>query len=361
MSCQKDWFDVPIEPIVDDIPHDETEYIAVFGDIQYYTNPTYINLYNRSIAWILAQQKLGIKFDCVLHTGDVTQKNEHSAWELFHNSTHELADSILYVSMIGDHDYTWDGQFITSRESTHFNDYVGFPNTLSSVESWFESGRMENIVIRNTIHGERYDLLVLEFGPRPEVLEWANDWVSSHPEIKYILMNHEYLESDGGRRTDGLKCAARLRNCSTFTTPEQVWNDLVKCNDNIICVLCGHVGGLYAVTMDTNDFGHEVPQIQHNIQSPQYRYDNWLMLWEFPAESDSANVFIYNTQTGHYYDNANTLFKFKYREKTTVAMRDISKFNATREVVSLNGIHARGRRSISIVQEDGKTKKVISK
>ena len=39
------------------------------------------------------------------------------------------------------------------------------------------------------------------------------------------------------------------------------------------------------------------------------------MLWEFPAVSDSANVSIYNTKTGKYYDDAAVLFKFKYRDK----------------------------------------------
>ena len=85
-----------------------------------------------------------------------------------------------------------------------------------------------------------------------------------------------------------------------------------------MCVLCGHVGGLYALTIDTNDFGHDVPQIHHNIQSPDYRYDNWLMLWEFPAESDSVNVSIYNTRTGKYYNNHDVLFKFRYREEEKI-------------------------------------------
>lgn len=96
-----------------------------------------------------------------------------------------MANNILYVSMIGDHDYSWEGQFIKDRDSTHFNDFLNFQKTLSCVEAMYEPGKMENIVVRNTIHGERYDLLVLEFGPRPEVVEWANLWVSSHPDIKY--------------------------------------------------------------------------------------------------------------------------------------------------------------------------------
>lgn len=68
------------------------------------------------------------------------------------------------------------------------------------------------------------------------------------------------------------------------------------------------------MTFEKNQFGRDVPQIQHNIQSPDYRYDNWLMLWEFPAESDSAKVFIYNTKTSQYYNNQKCLFKFKYRD-----------------------------------------------
>lgn len=232
VSCEDISIDLPasIESFEEENP--ESEYIAIFGDIQYYTNKTYIGLYKHSVDWILAQYTRGTNFACVLHTGDITQKNEISSWSLFHTATDDLAKKILYVSMIGDHDYSWDGQFIIGRDYTHFSDYMDFENTHSCIEAMYEPGKMENIVVRNTIHGERYDILALEFGPRPEVVEWANQWVSSHSDLKYILMNHEYLEAGGGRRTEGLKCAARLRKCSTFLTPEQVWDSLVKVNDS---------------------------------------------------------------------------------------------------------------------------------
>ena len=152
----------------------------------------------------------------------------------------------------------------------------------------------------------------MEFGPRKDVVTWADAYVKAHPDHLFILMNHEYLEMGGGRRTTGLKCKARLRN-TTYTTPEQLWKKLIKCNDNIRIVLCGHVGGLYALTLEENDFGREIPQIQHNIQGADYRYDNWLMLWAFPMESDSASVCIYNTKTEKYFDNQRTLFKFNYK------------------------------------------------
>lgn len=288
-------------------------YIAVFGDIQCYTNQTYIDLYQHSLDWIMSRSQEGYHFNCILHTGDITQTNDRTQYNCFYEATAPIAKVIPYISMIGDHDYSWEGSLITDRLSTHFNEFVQFPLTMNKIVAWFEDGRMENIVVENTIFGSRVDLLVLEFGPREEVVEWADAYVKAHPDHSFILMNHEYLEKGGGRRTKSLKCSARLRN-TTYTTPEQLWNNLIKCNDNIRLVLCGHVRGLYALTVDTNDYGREIPQIQHNIQSPEYRYDNWLMLWEFPAESDSAMVFIYNTRTGQYYNNQKCLFKFKYRD-----------------------------------------------
>ena len=301
-------------PVKDNIIVDSsTVYIAVFGDIQYTTNAQYISIYQHSLNWIQKKANEGWLFNCVLHTGDITMSNESYQWNYFSQVTKPLAKRIPYISMIGDHDYTWeDNTHIDDRRSTHFNDYVSFPITTDKIVEWYEKGKMENIVVENTIYGERLDLLVLEFGPREEVVAWADAYVKSHPDHLFILMNHEYLETGGGRRTTGLKCKARLRN-TTYTTPEQLWKRLIKCNDNIRLVLCGHVGGLYALTLEENDFGREIPQIQHNIQSPNYRYDNWLMIWAFPVESDSASVYIYNTKTEKFFNNQRSLFKFNYK------------------------------------------------
>lgn len=308
-----------IEPFedFDNIPNPyehktSSDFIAVFGDIQYLTNPSYIDLFKHSLNWIKYASN-DINILCTLHTGDITPSNSRSEWSQFGQAINTFANSIPFVSNIGDHDYTWDIKFkITSRNSTYINEYIKFPLVTDKLETAFEPGRVENIVVHNEIHGERYDLLLLEFAPRKEVVKWAKDWVSSHPDIKYILMNHEYLEKGGGRRTSNLKAQMRLYG-TNYATPEELWNQLIKCNDNIAWVLCGHVGGLYAVTYEENDFGREVCQIQHNIQSEEYRYDNWLMMWEFPDDSNEAAVSIVNTRTGELYDSKQALFTFKYK------------------------------------------------
>ena len=309
--CTKTIEDDIIYPSI--VEPNESEYIAIFGDIQYCTNSKYIGIYQASINAILNSLNNGARINCVLHTGDVTQDNNPESWKLYYNATRLLADKTLYVSAIGDHDYTWhDDIRITDRNDTHFSEYVSFPKTISKIVAQFETNHMENVVIENKIHGERYDILCLEFGPRKEVVEWANQYVSSHPEVMFILLNHEYLEKGGGRRITGLKCVTRIRN-SSYTTPDELWNQLVRRNNNIVCVLCGHVAGLYAVTFEKNDFDRVVPQIQYNIQGPDYRYDNWLMLWEFPNDGDSTSVSIVNTKTLNFFSDSKSLFKFRYR------------------------------------------------
>lgn len=341
-----------------------SEYMAVFGDIQYYTfYDNKVGLYQHSLDWIYRKYEEGVTFNCILHTGDLAEKNEEEQWNRFYTSIDFISSMIPCYSMIGDHDYTWDSGHILDRSSTHFNDYVKFPLSTQKVVAWFEEGRMENIVVENTLYGERLDFLILEFGPRREVVEWADAYVKAHPDHRFILMNHEYLEMGGGRRTTNLKCAFRLRWNTTYTTPEQLWENLIKCNDNIRLVLCGHVGGLYALTIDTNDFGRDIPQIMHNIQSKDYRFDNWLMLWEFPAESDSANVCIYNTKTGQYYNDQQCLFRFKYRDFTPASIvGSVSHFSTKRLLYNINGLPAdENSRGIRIIKDGKKTVKVAYK
>ena len=306
-SCHADEILTPVDNSI--------VYMAVFGDIQYLTmNKTNVEVYKKSVDWIQRKSAEGCHFNCILYTGDITSTNLPYQWEHFLNSTSRLAHEIPIITMTGDHDYTWeDGKHIEDRKSTHINEYWQFTSTTPKIVAWYEEGHLENVVVENTIHGQRLDLLVLEFGPREEVVAWADAYVKAHPDHHFILMNHEYLEKNGDIRTSNLKCELRLRN-TNYVTPEQLWNKLIRCNDNIRCVLCGHVRSLYALTIMNNDFGREIPQIEHNIQAEAYRFDNWLMMWEFPADSDSANVFIYNTQTESYLEDKKILFKFKYKD-----------------------------------------------
>ena len=278
-------------------------YIAVLGDIQTYTNNnSYMPYLQHTMDWLFSQKRYGYSIDCILQVGDVTNNNTPVQWERFKNVTGPIAKEILYVACTGNHDYDWEGSNINNRTSTRINDYALFPLTKANIIASFEPGKIENVVVSLMIHDEPYDLIVLEFGPRTEILKWADDYVSSRPNRKFILMTHEFLTAKGVR-------SSYIKN---WNSPEQVWQHLVKDNDNIVCVLCGH-NGFSAKLFSKNSAGREVPQILFNLQYQVNGGDGWVQLWEFPEQSDSVTVSIYNTIRREFHTDPSTSFKFRYR------------------------------------------------
>lgn len=313
VSCQKEpTIELDLQP-EDQVLDKNCEYIAVLGDIQEYTgDATKYPFLDKTMNWLWSQQQYGKKFNSILQVGDITSNNTTSNWKRFYGSTISTAEEVLYVACIGNHDYTWDDrERINGRNSTQINSYAAFPLTVSKVVSYFESGKIENIIVSNEIFGERYDIVVLEFGARKEVLKWANDYISCHPERKFILMTHEFLTGKGLRISSNSAAEVQFFN-TTWSSPEDVWQKLIKDNDNIVCVLCGH-NGFSAQLYSTNTAGRDVPQILFNLQYQENGGDGWIQLWEFSEQSDSVNVFVYNTIRREIHSNPATSFKFRYR------------------------------------------------
>lgn len=313
-SCGKEELDsepriLPEDPVL----NGQSDYIVVIGDIQMYTGKLHnMPYYKTTMDWIWSQRQYMKRLNCVLQVGDVSNDNESEQWKRFQDHSAAAAAEIPYITCTGNHDYDWDSHGrINNRNSSRLNDYAAFPLTKSRIVEYFEEGKIDNIVVANTIHGERYDIISLEFGPRTEVVNWAKSHVSAHPERKFILMTHEFLTGKGERVSSGSYAESQIRN-STWSSPEQVWQRLVKDNDNIVCVLCGH-NGFCTRLYSTNSAGREVPQILFNLQYQVNGGDAWVQLWEFPEYSDSVNVFVYNTLRREKHTGQSASFKFRYR------------------------------------------------
>ena len=292
-----------------------SEYIVVIGDVQEYTaNMDYMPYYAATVEWIYSQYLNGIDIKCVLQVGDITSNNQEHQYQSFYNATISLAEFLPYVACIGNHDYEWDENLkIQDRDQTYFSQYASFERTEPLIVDRFEAGRMENVIVQNYIGGESYYMLVLEFGPREEVIEWANRYVSSHKDLKFILMTHEYLKNDGARIVSDSYAELQFRN-TTYSTPEDIWQNLVKSNNNIAWVICGH-NGFYAHVFSENDFGRSVPQLLFNLQYQENGGNGLVELWEFPENQDSAIARIYNTVERQWYmqDGEIVELKFKYK------------------------------------------------
>ncbi len=313
-ACDKD-DEATLTPTL--LPYDSvldpsSEYILILGDVQYYTCHTKNEPYfEATINWIYSQYQYGAKIKYVLQTGDITEQNRPSQYKVYQKYIGLITDYLPVIACTGNHDYTWDDDsMIPDRFSTLFTEYVAPYAQNWTIESYFEPGQLENVIISGELHQLPYDILCLEFATRTEVLEWANNYVSSHLNRNFILLTHEFINTSGVRLNENA-WATRMLNTS-YNTPEQVWQNLVKDNDNILCVICGH-SGFAQYLFSTNSAGREVPQILHNIQSEDNGGNGWIQLWEIPAEGDSIHVQTYNTISRSFSSDPKAELKFKYK------------------------------------------------
>lgn len=121
-------------------------------------------------------------------------------------------------------------------------------------------------------------------------------------------MTHEWLDSNGERMEIGTHAEIHFKGCSSYSTPEDVWNLLVKNNDNIVCVLSGHEKAFSCVHLSENVFGRKVPQILFNLQFLPNGGDGIIQIWKFSDNSDSFFVYAYDTINGQYYKSDSSTF-----------------------------------------------------
>lgn len=302
IGCAKEPFG--IDP--DSVLHKDSRYIAVLGDIQYYTSNGYLEYYEGSLEWIASHSN---QINFIMHTGDVTNNNLVSQWENFYNTTMPYTDIVPFYTCAGNHDYRCSApDEWNHRDSTRMNEYVGFPSTVAHVEAYYEKGHYENILVRESLFDDdSIYLLILELNPRRQVVNWADSLVKAIPSSNIILITHRYINAEEERITDLQYIIDTLS-----LTPQCLWENLIYENDNIRCVLCGHVRALSRVLYSTNSVGRIVPQIEFNIQFEPNGGNGLIELWEFNRD-DYVYVRIYNTHLNVFENNYLTEFQFRFR------------------------------------------------
>lgn len=257
--------------------------VVVLPDTQLYSK-AHPDIFKAQTDWIVRNQDYyNIRF--VLHEGDVvdTGATHVAEWEAAKAAIDLLDEAgIPTLIAIGNHDYDDQAQ---TRSATMFNSYFGVDRYEG--QPWFggayQSDQAENVYGLFEIGGETYLVLVLEFGPRDEVIDWANEVVASHPEAKVIILTHSYLHNDGWRVEEGTEWSPnRYGLGADANAGEALWNKLVKKHPNILLVLNGHVlGSGTARRVDVGDHGNLVFQVLANYQMRANGGDGYLRLMEF--------------------------------------------------------------------------------
>jgi hypothetical protein len=205
-------------------------------------------LRNRSVWLVENQKRLNLAF--MIHMGDIVEDDSPNH-EQFVRARQGLAPlqaaGIPFTLTVGKHDTATTcsesahtcGNAAASRQlrdTSVFNRY--FPSRdFTHLEGQFETGKLDNAYSMYQAGGLEWLVLTLENWPRPEAVQWADRVVAAHPHTNVIVATHMYLTASGdiSRSDGGFE--------SGTTSPQYVFDHLVKRHQNIKLVFSGHTGG----------------------------------------------------------------------------------------------------------------------
>lgn len=303
--------------------------IAVLPDTQHYSEE-FPNTFLTQTRWIAENQKAR-NIACVIHLGDVTNHSTRYEWKNAVKAMSVLDGRVPYFLTTGNHDYS-DGGHCTDR-TTLFNWY--FPVWRYRRQPTFggvydrEPKRFENSFHLFDAGGRGFLVLALEFGPRKDVIRWANEVVACNPDRSVILVTHAYAYYDNTRydwkgrgtkqswnpHTYGMAHATNDDVCDG----EEIWNSLISQHENFVMTLNGHVlGNGLGRLASPIPCGRSVQQILVNFQMKPRGGDGWLRLLEFRPDGKTVLAYDYSPTRQQRNESPENQFEFQLPDIATV-------------------------------------------
>jgi hypothetical protein len=273
--------------------------LVVLPDTQTYCSQ-YPGMFDLQTQWVVDNKdKYNIVY--VLQNGDITDYNTRLEWERADRALGRLDGVVPYAIVTGNHDYGVKGNLAKDR-STFINDY--FPPSRFDIWPTF-GGTMTAESIENNYHlfeagCSKWLILGLEWGPRDESLQWADQILLKYPDRRAFILTHAYLYSDSTRYDWQTKGNSQSWNPHSYGTAggvndgQEIWDKLINKNKNSFMVINGHVlnDGLGFLTSKT-DHGNKVHQMLVNFQMRPLGGESWLRLLEFLPDGKTIQVKTY--------------------------------------------------------------------
>ena len=276
--------------------------LAVLPDTQFYSQSKPA-IFDRQTAWIARNRETNnILF--VLHVGDIVNSPQaRYQWERAKKSMGILSDAgIPYALVPGNHDIGTQKYGAPDSRETLLNEF--FKAGRSGEEfGFFEDGRLENTWHTLTTPTGNYVVLALEFGPRDEVLKWADEVVRAHADRTIIVLTHDHLRPDTRTRAHAERDQGKPRwtnpksypfaSVGTANDGEDVWRKLISRHPNIRFVFSGHrTGSGYLASR--NESGKVVHQISSCYQGWPEGGGGYLRLLQFHPDGKTVKVRTYS-------------------------------------------------------------------
>jgi len=283
--------------------------IVMLPDTQHYSqdNPAIFYAQTQWVADHVATDNLVF----LTHMGDLVQTGSIKAeWDVADTAMATLDGVIPYAVAPGNHDYDRGGLGnsppagpVAHPAATLFVEDFGASRYAGY--SWYGGSSADQLNHYQVFDAGGFQILhiALEFEPRNSALAWAQSVIDAHPELPVVLSTHAYL-TVGNRRWQPSQNATFDGNSG-----EDIFQKLVRPNQQVFMVLSGHAVGVEARNIATNDFGQDVLEIQCDFQFARPNGGNGLMrLMEFFPNENRIDVSTYSPTLDQFESDANSQF-----------------------------------------------------
>jgi len=279
-----------VSPEIDIQPNAKTGFPVTFAwmsDTQGYSEQ-YPEIFTAMTKWIVNERDAR-NIQYVLHTGDVVDNYDDTVqWDNANNALSILNSEVPLLVTAGNHDI--DGVNLIYEFYLKFFGEKRF-EALPSFGGAYQNGRGRYDLINI---GEVPTILLsvgygMGYGVDDNAIDWLNEVLQQYSDRFAILCFHSYLDPDGSLTTDG----------------EVLFEEIVKKNQNVGLVLCGHRHGVNhtAVQLDDNLDGtpeRTVYQLVADYQDAPKSGGGYLVLLTFDSTERTISVKTYSPYLDDY-------------------------------------------------------------
>lgn len=303
---------------------------AIVGDIQYITERDVVNGtdYTKQIHQWIANSIDSKNIKLMLGMGDITNRNTAEEWEVAYDAISLLNGKLPYTVIQGNHDIysgtTASTDRIPNKTMLGYNGFDQYfaKDTASATDyidqfkgsdaGLYRSGSVANSWYSFKAGSTDWLIISLEFAPNDDILEWANQVVSSHPDHKVIMTTHGYLHMDGTpiSNEDSGSLIGDTKN-----NGEEMWTKFASLHENIVMVLSGHMeSNLIRINQAKGVNGNTVSQFLIDQQTVDSKYmDNGekplglVAMFYFDKDGRNVSVEWYSTLHDKYFQTENQI------------------------------------------------------
>jgi 3',5'-cyclic AMP phosphodiesterase CpdA len=284
--------------------------LALLPDTQFYSQ-RWPQHFDAECGWLAKHAKdLSLKY--VIGLGDITNNNVPEQWVAAQHALGLLDGAVPLALVPGNHDYVGNGGCL--RRESLLDQYFSVDKFKASPTF---GGLYDQASLLNSyhlFHANRQDWLILclEFGPRDEVVAWANSVLDKYPQRNAVLVTHAYLTNEGRRLGDKEKKVGHDPHSYPISSQaggvndgEELWQKVIRQHANVVFVFCGHVSGKSRLT-SRDDAGNDVHQMLVDYQSDTEGGQGFIRLLSFAADGKSVDATSYSASLDrHRRDDAN--------------------------------------------------------